>query len=118
MLFVSCPNAQGYDHDGHPELLSQAGEPVNGYEIIRQLEASSQGHFRFKEGLVYPRLHQTDKSGLVESHWLGEPATRRRKVYEITEASQEQLRADVGRWRDLSQMVIVFLDWGRTRLER
>ncbi|MCJ7738091.1 MAG: PadR family transcriptional regulator [Anaerolineae bacterium] len=94
------------------KLLSQAAEPVHGYEIIRQLEASSQGYFRFKEGLVYPRLHQMEKSGFVESHWLGEPATRRRKVYEITEAGQEQLKADVGRWRDLSQTVNRLLGLG------
>ena len=86
-------------------LLSQAGEPLHGYGIIRQLEASSQESFRFKEGLIYPRLHQMEKDGLVESHWQGGPAARRRKVYEITEMGREQLTADVVRWQDLSRTV-------------
>jgi len=87
------------------KLLSQVEEPLHGYEIIRQLDAASQGYFRFREGLIYPRLHQMEKDGFVESHWQGEPATRRRKVYRITERGLEQLSADVENWNDLSQTV-------------
>lgn len=80
------------------KLLVDVGEPLHGYEIIQRLEARSQGHFRFKEGLVYPRLHQMEQEGLLESRWLGEPGTRRRKVYSVTEKGRRQLEAELQRW--------------------
>jgi len=87
------------------KLLSDAEKPLHGYEIIRRLEASSQGYFRFREGLIYPRLHLMETDGLVDSHWQGEPSTRRRKVYAITERGIAQLRADLESWQDLSHAV-------------
>ncbi len=39
-------------------LLSLIGEQsMYGYRIIRELEARSQGYFKFKEGTLYPALH-------------------------------------------------------------
>jgi PadR family transcriptional regulator PadR len=73
------------------KLLADEEEPLHGYEIIRRLEARSQGYFRFKEGLIYPRLHRMEHDGLLESRWLGERGTRRRKVYAVTEKGRRQL---------------------------
>ena len=87
------------------KLLVDEGEPLHGYEIIRRLEARSQGYFRFKEGLVYPSLHRMEQDGLLESRWLGEPGTRRRKVYTVTEKGRHQLEADVQRWQTFSQQM-------------
>lgn len=87
------------------KLLVDEGEPLHGYEIIRRLEARSQGYFRFKEGLVYPSLHRMEQDGLLESRWLGEPGTRRRKVYTVTEKGRRQLEADVQQWQAFSQQM-------------
>jgi len=84
------------------KLLVDEGEPLHGYEIIRRLEARSQGYFRFKEGLVYPRLHRMEHDGLLESRWLGEPGTRRRKVYTVTETGRHQLEVEMRRWQAFS----------------
>ena len=35
--------------------------PMYGYEIIQELERRSQGYFTFKEGLLYPALHELEK---------------------------------------------------------
>ena len=87
------------------KLLVDVGEPLHGYEIIRRLEASSQGYFRFKEGLIYPRLHRMEQEGLLEGHWLGGPASRRRKVYTVTDRGRRELEMDVRRWQSFSQRV-------------
>ena len=44
-------------------LLEQ--QPMYGYQIIKELEARSQGYFKFKEGTLYPALHRLEKSGSV-----------------------------------------------------
>jgi PadR family transcriptional regulator PadR len=85
------------------KLLVDEGEPLHGYEIIRRLEARGQGHFRFKEGLIYPRLHRMERDGLLESRWLGEPGSRRRKVYTVTEEGRRRLKAELRQWETFRQ---------------
>jgi len=85
------------------KLLVDEDEPLHGYEIIRRLEARSQGYFRFKEGLIYPRLHRMEQDGLLESQWLGEPGTRRRKVYVVTDKGCRQLEVEMQQWQTFSR---------------
>jgi len=85
------------------KLLVDAGEPMHGYQIIRALEERSQGLFQFKEGLIYPRLHQMEQDGLLESRWEGEPGTRRRKVYAVTDKGRRRLEAEMAQWEAFRQ---------------
>ena len=87
------------------KLLADEGEPLHGYEIIRRLEARSQGYFCFKEGLIYPTLHRMERDGLLESRWLGESGTRRRKVYTVTDKGRRQLEAELRQWDTFSRQV-------------
>jgi PadR family transcriptional regulator PadR len=82
------------------KLLTDVAEPLHGYEMIQRLEARSQGYFRFRAGLIYPTLHRMQREGLLESRWLGEPGTRRRKVYTITEKGRRQLQVELQQWED------------------
>ncbi len=94
------------------KLLTDVEEPLHGYEIIRRLEARSQGYFRFKEGLIYPRLHRMEQDGLLESRWLGEPGTRRRKVYTVTEKGHHQLETELKEWETFRQGIGLVLGMG------
>jgi len=87
------------------KLLVDEEEPLHGYEIIRRLEARSQGYFEFKEGLIYPTLHRMEQDGLLESRWVDEPGTRRRKVYTVTEKGYRQLEVEVQRWKTFSRQM-------------
>ena len=87
------------------KLLVDDDEPLHGYEIIRRLESRSQGYFSFKEGLIYPTLHRMEQAELLESRWLGEPGTRRRKVYTVTEQGQRQLEVEMARWQVFYQQM-------------
>jgi DNA-binding PadR family transcriptional regulator len=84
------------------KLLADMGEPMYGYQIIRHLEKRSNGYFEFKEGLIYPRLHQMEREGLLRSQWLGEPGTRRRKVYTVTEVGHRRLKEELAQWHSFS----------------
>ncbi len=94
------------------KLLVDEDEPLHGYEIIRRLEARGRGYFSFKEGLIYPRLHRMEQDGLLESRWLGEPGTRRRKVYTVTEMGRRQLEIEMQRWQTFSQQMDQLLGLG------
>lgn len=91
------------------KLLADDEEPLHGYEIIRRLEARSRGTFSFKEGLIYPRLHRMEQDGLLDSRWLGELGTRRRKVYTVTEKGRRQLEAELEQWETLRQGMSLLL---------
>ena len=97
------------------KLLVDEEEPLHGYEIIRRLEARSRGTFSFKEGLIYPRLHRMEQEGLLESRWLGQPGTRRRKVYTVTERGRRQLEADLRQWETFHQGMSLLLGLEKTQ---
>lgn len=81
------------------KLLAESPAPMHGYQIAKALEARSQGQFHFKEGLVYPRLHQMEREGLVSSVWTDVPEGRRRKVYTPTEGGRRRLAEGLEDWR-------------------
>jgi PadR family transcriptional regulator, regulatory protein PadR len=84
------------------KLLIDTGEPMHGYQIARALESRSQGSFQFKEGLLYPRLHQMEREGLLRSEWEGQRGTRRRKVYLPTAEGQRRLAEELQQWQAFS----------------
>jgi DNA-binding PadR family transcriptional regulator len=90
-------------------LLAEMDRPMYGYEIMEELEARSEGYFRFKEGLIYPRLHELERQGLLRSEWQGEEGTRRRKFYTITDAGRRRLEKELQGWRAFAQHVDLLL---------
>jgi len=91
------------------KLLMDAEEPLHGYRMIQELEKRSRGIFQFNEGLIYPRLHQMEHDGLLRSQWEGEPGTRRRKVYVVTDKGQRQLEAEMEQWRTFRRAMRLLL---------
>jgi PadR family transcriptional regulator PadR len=84
------------------KLLVDTGESMHGYQIARALESRSRGSFQFKEGLIYPRLHQMEREGLLRSEWEGQRGTRRRKVYLPTAEGQRRLAEELQQWQAFS----------------
>jgi PadR family transcriptional regulator PadR len=77
-------------------LLNQ--QPMYGYQIIRELEARSQGYFRYKEGTLYPALHRLEKSGLLKAEWYTETGGRPRRYYHLTKKGQAILVEQRTQW--------------------
>jgi PadR family transcriptional regulator PadR len=86
-------------------LLAELDRPMYGYEIIKELESRSEGYFRFKEGLIYPRLHELERQGLLRSEWRGEEGSRRRKFYRITAKGRRRLEAELRSWQAFAENV-------------
>jgi len=92
-------------------LLEQ--QPMYGYQIIKELEARSQGYFKFKEGTLYPALHRLAKSGLITGSWQTLPNGRQRRYYHITEKGLAKLAQERTQWQDFLNAVRLILQPGQ-----
>jgi PadR family transcriptional regulator PadR len=87
-------------------LLSLLEEqPMYGYQIVKELDARSEGYFKFKEGTLYPALHRLEKSGLVNGKWRTLSNKRQRRYYHITEKGQAKLAMERTHWQDFLKAV-------------
>ena len=73
------------------ELLQR--KKMYGYEIAKEIELKSQGALSFKEGELYPLLHNLEITGLLTSCWVDNSSdnTASRKYYKITTKGKNQL---------------------------
>ncbi|WP_282938837.1 helix-turn-helix transcriptional regulator [Paenibacillus sp. RC67] len=69
-----------------------------GYELIKELERSSDGTFLLKEGTLYPILHGMEAERWVDAYWH-EAEGRKRKYYKITDSGRKQLKEKKQEWR-------------------
>ncbi len=75
-------------------------KPMYGYQIVKELEAKSQGYFKFKEGTLYPALYRLEKSGLIVGKWQMLSNGRQRRYYYITEKGRNKLAVERINWQD------------------
>lgn len=73
-------------------------QPMYGYEMLAEIERSSDGVFQFKEGTLYPILHVLESEGYVESYWNETESTRKRKYYRITKEGRTHLTSKRSEW--------------------
>jgi DNA-binding PadR family transcriptional regulator len=81
--------------------------PKHGYELMRELEARSDGQYRASAGTVYPTLQQLEDEGLARSE-----SQDGRRVYRLTSEGEqvvEESSEDIQRiWRRAEE----WGDWG------
>lgn len=87
-------------------VLSQAREPLYGYQIAKQIEGSGEDVSMMKQGSLYPVLRSLERSGLLTS--LVEPSASGppRRYYNITKPG----RATLSHWADIWQHNKSFVD--------
>lgn len=76
-----------------------------GYEIIKEMEVKSKGVFSFKEGTLYPILHNLEEEDCVESFWIEGENKRKRKYYRLTEKGNTYLKEKREEWTLFSDTV-------------
>lgn len=87
-----------------------AEKPMYGYQIVKELQARSEGYFQLEQGTLYPALHRMEKDGLVESRWEVIEDGPSRKYYHITGAGRAELDKSARQWRDFSRNLLNLLD--------
>ena len=70
------------------DLLAE-GQPWNGYQIIQEISARTEGVWRPSAGSVYPALQQLEDEGLIQA----EAGEDRRRLYTLTEQGRAYVEA-------------------------
>jgi PadR family transcriptional regulator PadR len=87
-----------------PIVLSTVSRlPIYGYQIIKELERSTEGRLRLKAGTVYPST--SGENGLIVSGWMQATRQRARKYYHITEKGRQFLASRSVEWHDFCALV-------------
>ncbi len=87
-----------------------ADEAMYGYQIVKELQARSDGYFELEQGTLYPALHRLEREGLVRSEWQVVAEGPSRKYYYITEAGRAALREGASQWRNFSRGLLKILE--------
>ena len=69
------------------DLLAE-GQPWNGYQIIQEIGARTQGVWRPSAGSVYPALQQLEDEALIKDQGSEATGEDRRRMYTLTEEGQ------------------------------
>lgn len=94
-------------------ILTLLGEQaMYGFQIAKEVERRSEGALRFREGLLYPALHQLEKEELVESEWRSSNQGPRRKYYQLTRKGRREAARLRQRWTLFSKAVNQVLGGG------
>jgi PadR family transcriptional regulator PadR len=89
-------------------LLSR-GE-MYGYEILQEASRRSANAFEFKEGTLYPALHQLEKKGQIRSTWRTAENGRERKYYSLTPKGRKAAAAYEKQWQHLTGAIAAILE--------
>ena len=89
-------------------LLSR-GE-LYGYEILQEASRRSANAFEFKEGTLYPALHQLEKKGQIKSEWRTAENGRERKYYWLTPKGRKAAAAYEKQWQHLTGAIAAILE--------
>jgi PadR family transcriptional regulator PadR len=76
----------------------------HGYQIVQEIKRRSAGVLDFKEGTLYPALHNLEQQGFVESYNETENG-RVRRYYKLTERGRAQLDEQLAEWQRFSEAV-------------
>jgi DNA-binding PadR family transcriptional regulator len=87
-----------------------ADKPMYGYQIVKELQARSEGYFDLEQGTLYPTLHRLEKDGLVSSKWEVVEEGPSRKYYYITSEGRTELEKSVQQWTDFSRHLLKLLN--------
>lgn len=69
-----------------------------GYQIIKNVEALSNGELNWTDAMLYPVLHRMEKDGLIQSEWVVLESGRKRKYYTITNLGRQEQTATQTQW--------------------
>ena len=89
-------------------LLSR-GE-MYGYEILQEASRRSGNAFEFKEGTLYPALHQLEKKGQIKSAWRTADNGRERKYYSLTAKGRKAAADYEKQWQHLTGAMAAILE--------
>lgn len=89
------------------ELLH--GEPTNGFELAKRIQAVSRDVLKVNSGSLYPALYRLEAKALIRAEWETTPSNRQAKVYSLTAAGRKQLKGERAAWERFAGAVTAIL---------
>jgi PadR family transcriptional regulator, regulatory protein PadR len=83
--------------------------PSHGYGIVQALRVQSGEALQLETGSLYPALHRLERQGWVQSEWKQTESNQRARFYSITAAGRKQLQDDLGRWKQMVDVIAAIL---------
>ena len=80
-------------------------EPMNGWAIAKRIVQVSNDVLQVQQGSLYPALHRLEIQGWIKADWQDSENNRRAKYYSLTPAGRKRLRAELEKWRRLSDAI-------------
>src|ERR1700694_5002002 len=112
---MSTSMARRNQHQDRVELLQRTLDmlilqtlqwrPQHGYGIMQALRVNSGEVLQVETGSLYPALHRLERQRWVRSEWKQTESNQRARYYRITAAGKKQLMSDVGRWKQMVQVI-------------
>jgi PadR family transcriptional regulator PadR len=90
-------------------IVSQAQQPMYGYQIAKVIERENQEVPVIKLGTLYPFLRSLENSGFLESHVQPSTSGPPRRYYQITALGQETLAQLTESWKRTQSFVNLIL---------
>ena len=87
-----------------------------GYEIVKLVNARTNGLLQWKEGTLYPALHRLEEAKLVKAEWRDAPADeapgRKRKYYVLTGSGRKEADRRAAEFQEFSSTINMLLNGG------
>jgi PadR family transcriptional regulator, regulatory protein PadR len=80
----------------------------HGYQIAKAIKQQSSGVLDFKEGTLYPTLHNLEEQGVIEA-FEQEESGRTRRYYRLTDEGRATLNRQRAEWERYSSAVETIL---------
>lgn len=98
-----------------PELIRGSVVPIvlslleeracYGYELVKVVDARTNGLLQWREGTLYPTLHRLEGQGLVRAKWREADSGKQRKYYHITRKGKASLVQRRREWQAFAAAV-------------
>ena len=85
-------------------LKALTAGPRHGYAIGKWLRSSSHEALDLEDRALYIALHRLEARKLIRGRWKVLDG-RRARVYELTTAGEEQLKAELENWKQYAQVM-------------
>ena len=92
---------------GVPRLLVLkllSGREMYGYELVQELQETTEGVLAFAEGVIYPILHELERDGLLRSR-RARVSGRVRVYYRTSAKGKRALTKEAEDWRTVVRVV-------------
>jgi PadR family transcriptional regulator PadR len=83
--------------------------PKHGYQIAQEIKQTSQGILDFKEGTLYPTLHDLEHKGYLDA-FVVEENGRTRRYYRLTSSGRSAMHEEHKQWVDFVHAVNLTLE--------